>query len=62
MTRSMSLKAVEKAGGASVAVSDLIELLRNPPFGLRDGPIPVLLCLFGLAIFRLPEKIRHDQF
>lgn len=30
-------------------VADLFEQLRQPPFGLRDGPIPVLVCAVLLA-------------
>lgn len=30
-------------------VSELFDVLRQPPFGLRDGPIPVLICAALLA-------------
>ncbi len=30
-------------------LTELFELLRKPPFGLRDGPIPVLICAAFLA-------------
>jgi hypothetical protein len=42
-------------------VSELFDLLRQPPFGLRDGPIPVLVCaaLLGreadVAVYRRSE-------
>lgn len=39
-------EAIERAGNASVPVSDMIRMLRNPPFGMKEGPIPLLLCLF----------------
>jgi len=29
-----------------VRVSELLHTLRNPPFGMKSGPIPILLCLF----------------
>jgi len=40
------IEAMEQAGDEKVPVTHLIEALRLPPFGLRDGPIPILLCLF----------------
>src|SRR5690606_12574434 len=37
------------SGTGRVAVSALFERLKAPPFGLRDGPLPVLLCATLLA-------------
>ncbi len=37
---------VTEAGDAEVRVTTLIDHLRRPPFGLKEGPIPVLLCLY----------------
>lgn len=34
---------------AARPLSELFDLLRQPPFGLRDGPIPVLVCAALLA-------------
>ena len=31
------------------SIEDLFTLLKQPPFGLRDGPLPVLLCTVVLA-------------
>ena len=31
------------------SVEDLFDLLKKPPFGLREGPLPVLLCAVFLA-------------
>ncbi len=39
-------EAIEQAGDENVPVSFLIDKLRRPPYGLKEGPIPVLLCLF----------------
>lgn len=40
---------VERAWDDSVALSDIIGMLRDPPFGMKEGPIPILLCLFLLV-------------
>jgi len=40
---------LERAGDQSVALSDVIAMLRYPPFGMKEGPIPILLCLFLLV-------------
>jgi hypothetical protein len=42
---------MERAGDESVPVSHLIDRLRHHPFGLREGPIPILLCLFLTVYF-----------
>lgn len=42
-------KILEEAGEGPVRVTDLIEPLRRPPYGLKEGPIPVLLCLYLLV-------------
>jgi len=40
--------------GGARPLSELMDVLRRPPFGLREGPIPVLLCAAFLAR-------RHDM-
>lgn len=40
------LAETERAGDNPIPVTDLIAMLRRPPFGLKEGPIPILLCLF----------------
>lgn len=39
-------EAMGHAGETAVPVPDLVRMLRNPPFGMKEGPIPILLCLF----------------
>lgn len=39
-------EAMEEAGDKDIPVLDLIRLLRCPPFRLKEGPIPILICLF----------------
>lgn len=43
-------------------VSELFDLLRQPPFGLRDGPIPVLICAALLAREADVALYRQGQF
>ena len=40
------IQATESADDVAIPVSGIIRLLRSPPFGLKEGPIPILLCLF----------------
>lgn len=38
--------AAEGAGDAHLPVPEIINMLRQAPFGMKEGPIPVLFCLF----------------
>jgi len=40
------VKLTNEADGRSLPVQSLIDMLKRPPFGMKEGPIPVLLCLF----------------
>jgi len=40
------LELTKKATSQAVPVQAFIDTLKRPPFGMKDGPIPVLLCLF----------------
>lgn len=40
---------LERAGRATIPVTEVIDMLKKPPFGLKKGPIPVLLCLYLLV-------------
>jgi hypothetical protein len=40
---------LDEARDSRRPVEDLFALLKQPPFGLRDGPLPVLLCAAVLA-------------
>ena len=44
------------------AVNKLFNLLRQPPFGLRDGPIPVLVCAALLARDSDVALYKHGEF
>lgn len=46
-------RTLAEAGDAEVKVTMLIEHLKRPPFGLKEGPIPVLLCHYML--------VRYDE-
>jgi len=37
---------VSHAEEIAVAVPELMQTLQNPPFGMKSGPIPIVLCLF----------------
>ncbi len=37
---------VAHADEISVSVPELMQMLRKPPFGMKSGPIPIVLCLF----------------
>ncbi len=39
-------KSVKKADNETIEVTQLTDALRHPPFGMKEGPIPVLICLF----------------
>lgn len=39
-------RLLEEAGDRPIAVTELIAPLKRPPFGLKDGPLPILLCLY----------------
>lgn len=39
-------RMVEGKGEKVTPILSLIDFLRHPPFGIKDGPIPILLCLF----------------
>ena len=41
-------KTLEAANGARVPVPKLFAELRRPPYGLRDGMLPLLLAIFGV--------------
>ena len=43
------LKSIREATEKEVQMVSLVEMLRRPPFGMKEGPIFVLICLF-LAI------------
>lgn len=40
---------VAEAGSKGVGVDALIELLKKPPFGMKEGPIPIYICMFLLV-------------
>jgi len=40
------VKLISEADDRSLSVQSLIDMLKRPPFGMKEGPIPVLLCLF----------------
>ena len=42
-------EAVDRTGDALLSMPGLIAMLRKPPFGMKDGPIPVLICLYLLV-------------
>lgn len=42
-------KWVEDSGDQGITVADILSLLQEPPFGMRQGPAPVYLCLYILA-------------
>jgi len=44
---------------ASVEVSQVIQMLQNPPFGMKQGPIPVLLALF--LIVKSDEVVLYQE-
>jgi hypothetical protein len=41
--------SVDRTGDALLPMQELIAMLRKPPFGMKDGPIPVLICLYLLV-------------
>jgi hypothetical protein len=41
--------AVNRSGDALLPLPELIAILRRPPFGMKLGPIPVLICLYLLT-------------
>jgi len=38
--------SVKKAKNETIEVTRLMNALRQPPFGMKEGPIPILICLF----------------
>ncbi len=41
--------AMDRTGDALLPMPAVIAMLRKPPFGMKDGPIPVLICLYLLV-------------
>lgn len=52
-THAPAWSAIEKmmtaAGDRPVPLPEIIDRLRKPPIGMKDGPIPVLVCLYLLV-------------
>jgi hypothetical protein len=42
------VETLEKARGARVPVTDLVERMRRPPFGVRDGMAPLILAVLAV--------------
>lgn len=42
--------AMERAGDAPLPLPELISVLREPPFGMKSGPIPVLISLYLMVL------------
>lgn len=41
--------ALDRTEDALLHLPNLIAMLRKPPFGMKDGPIPILICLYLLV-------------
>ena len=40
---------IEEAGDQGITVADILDVLREPPFGMRQGAAPIYICLYLLV-------------
>lgn len=52
-------KTIAKADKKHLLLSSLFSILRKPPFGLREGPIPIIICLY--LIIRSDEVAIYQE-
>ena len=53
---------LEQAELDGIPLSDIIKMLQKPPFGLKYGPIPILLCLYLLVKSEEVALYREKSF
>ena len=57
-----ALEYVKERGSRTVAVSEIFDLWRGPPFGVKDGLMPVLVVAFVLSRHKKLAVYRNGMF